>query len=238
MSYNLFGWNAFRKNEWRSKNILKKIRDADPAVLGAQEVERGGGCCHDYVAGKLKMNGRYAYAGGNIFYRPTVVKKRASGNKWVDKSKGRSIGWAKFSVIKTGKEFLFFNTHWHNHGGDHYWFTNAQTCAKEISRVRSRYGDLPAVLVGDFNVWTHGGSGAKAIRYLFGKTVDRKTSPVKFENAIPNSGQTSYGHVVDYIMVSRGQWTVVSSRNDMDGCGEHASASDHGALTATLDFKR
>jgi len=42
MSYNLFGWNAFNQNKWKSKVILEKVKNFKPAVLGAQEVETGG----------------------------------------------------------------------------------------------------------------------------------------------------------------------------------------------------
>merc|ERR1719330_2328323 len=49
MSYNLFGWNAFNVHRARSVNVLGKIRAWSPTILGAQEVEMGGGQRYDEV---------------------------------------------------------------------------------------------------------------------------------------------------------------------------------------------
>merc|ERR1712032_883585 len=42
MSYNLMGWSSFNAARWRGKNVIRKIADWGPAILGAQEVEKGG----------------------------------------------------------------------------------------------------------------------------------------------------------------------------------------------------
>merc|ERR1712048_935903 len=75
MSYNLFGWNAFNQHKWKKDIILKKVENFQPAVLGAQEVETGGGKGGSYVSEKVtSAAGLSGGAGLNQFFDPKVVE--------------------------------------------------------------------------------------------------------------------------------------------------------------------
>ena len=39
MSYNLYGWNALKKNSWKAANVYSAIRVLKPDILGAQEID-------------------------------------------------------------------------------------------------------------------------------------------------------------------------------------------------------
>ena len=39
MSYNLYGWNALKKNSWKAANVYSAIRAVKPDILGAQEID-------------------------------------------------------------------------------------------------------------------------------------------------------------------------------------------------------
>merc|ERR1712003_448132 len=99
--------NAFNRNKWKYPNILGKIKNFYPAVLGAQEVETGGGNGGGYVSGKIESTGLRGGAGLNQFYDATVVEV-------VDKEfiiplvRGYWMSMTKFRHKATGIEFLFF----------------------------------------------------------------------------------------------------------------------------------
>ena len=39
MSYNLYGWNALKKNSWKADNVYSAIKNVRPDILGAQEID-------------------------------------------------------------------------------------------------------------------------------------------------------------------------------------------------------
>jgi len=228
MSYNMYGWNAFNQNKWKYPNILEKIKNFYPAVLGAQEVETGGGNGGDYVSEKIQSTGLIAGAGLNQFYDATVVEV-------VDKEfiiplvRGYWMSMTKFKHKATGIEFLFFNSHWkHGHGGE-----QKNIIADKIQEERQKHDPpLPTILVGDTNQFCMAAE-MEAIKYLKGEEGD---SPVTFTDAIAQDKGSSYdgGCRIDFILASKGDWSRVDSSIDRDGMGVNGEASDHAALMAEL----
>eukprot|EP00929_Paragymnodinium_shiwhaense_P107894 TRINITY_DN74237_c0_g1_i1.p1 TRINITY_DN74237_c0_g1~~TRINITY_DN74237_c0_g1_i1.p1 ORF type:complete len:666 (+),score=146.34 TRINITY_DN74237_c0_g1_i1:99-2096(+) len=230
MSYNLFGWNAFGTNRWKGDNIVDKIREYSPDVIGCQEVETGGGNGYDSVAEKIKDRGTYTDAAGSlIFYRAATVKHEATG--WLDLGKGRGLGWAVLD--KQGMRFLFFNTHWcHDCGTEYLFRDSAVKVAEEIRRARAKHSTLPAIFVGDLNV-LNDCENAKAIRYLKGESVDGKYPPVHLVDAHEGQGGTLGKCKIDYVFSSLNEWQVKSAIIDRDH-REGGIGSDHDALYAEL----
>jgi len=229
MSYNLFGWNAFNVNKWKSGKVLGKIQDWSPAVLGAQEVEKGG-CCYEEVAAKVTDATALQHVGGSQFFNSNVLEKLETS--WVNLVKGYWMSMTRFRHIKTGVEILFFNSHW-KHG---YGMEQAEIVANAINEKRNKYGNPPTVLVGDTNQFCKGYE-QDAIKYLKG---DMGAAPVIFRDVHEHDYGKSFSDSnnpdcrVDFMLASAGQWALVDSFIDREGMGASGSASDHAPLMGEL----
>lgn len=235
MSYNLFGWNAFNTNSWRAENVLQKIKDWDPDVLGAQEVETGGGQGYDEVKNKITGTTGLEHIGGSQFFKSSALEKHET--KDFSLTGGYWMSMTRFKHKKSGSYFLFFNSHW-QHG---YGMEQAEIVANAIHAQRETYDSEPAVLVGDTNQFCDG-YDSKAWRYLQGEVISGKSSPVIFEDALANDKEKSFSDSnnpdcrVDLVFVTTGDWTVSQSKIDREGLGAEGTASDHAPLMVKLAF--
>jgi len=229
MSYNLMGWNAFNQNKWRSDNVLAKIKDWEPAVLGAQEVEKGG---YGYEEVSETVTGATAleHVGGSQFYNADELEKHESS--WVNLVKGYWMSMTRFTHKKSGVDFLFFDSHW-KHG---YGMEQAEIIANAISEERKKYGNPPTVLVGDTNQFCKA-YDTSAIKYLKGETG---SSPVTFQDVHSDDYGKSFSDNnnpdcrVDFMLASTRQWALVRSFIDREGMGANGKASDHAPLMGEL----
>merc|ERR1712048_1383138 len=148
MSYNLFGWNAFNQNKWKRDNIIDKIKGWGPAVLGAQEVETGGGNGGEYVSVKVTSGtGLSAGVGLNQFFDTKIVE--ALDHEFIiPLVRGYWMSMTRFRHKASKIEFLFFNSHWkHGYGGE-----QKKIIANAIHEERQKYDTPPpTILVGDTN---------------------------------------------------------------------------------------
>jgi len=229
MSYNLFGWNAFNQHKWKRENIIGKIKGWGPAVLGAQEVETGGGNGGSYVSGKVTSGaGLSGGVGLSQFYDASVVEPL--GHEFIiPLVRGYWMSMTRFRHKASSVEFLFFNSHWkHGYGSDQKWIV-----ANAIHEERQKYSSPPpTILVGDTNQFCMAAE-MEALRFLKGEEGD---SPVTFTDAHAHDKGSSYdgGCRIDFILASKDQWLRVDSFIDRHGMGTHSSASDHAALMAEL----
>jgi len=229
MSYNLFGWNAFNQNKWKSVNVLQKIKDWNPAVLGAQEVEKGG-CCYDEVAAAVTDATNLQHVGGSQFFNSNVLEKLETS--WVDLVRGYWMSMTRFKHKNTGVDILFFNSHW-KHG---YGMEQAEIVANAINEKRNKYGNPPTILVGDTNQFCKGYE-KDAIKYLKG---EKGAAPVTFQDVHANDYGKSFKDKnnpdcrVDFMLASVGQWALVDSKIDREGMGASGTASDHAPLMGEL----
>lgn len=230
MSYNLFGWNAFNVHKERSVRILGKIRAWSPAVLGAQEVEKGGGRKYDEVKEEVMQGTGLSHAGGSQFFDSEVVERIHSS--WTDLVGGYWMSMSMYRIKSTNAHFLFFNSHW-KHG---YGLQQAEMVANAIQAAHARYGRYPTLLVGDTNQFCLGFTGS-AWKYLKGEVG---SSPVVFEDVLQHDQGKSFSdgnnpHCrIDFVLATRGDWLVRQSDIDRDGMGAGGTASDHAPLMAEL----
>lgn len=229
MSYNLMGWNAFNQNKWRGDNVLAKIKDWEPAVLGAQEVEKGG-YGYDEVSDTVTVATALEHVGGSQFYNADVIEKHESS--WVNLVKGYWMSMTRFTHKKSGVQFLFFDSHW-KHG---YGMEQAEIIANAISEKRKKHGNPPTVLVGDTNQFCKAYE-TSAIKYLKGESG---SSPVTFQDVHSDDYGKSFSDNnnpdcrVDFMLASTGQWALVRSFIDREGMGANGKASDHAPLMGEL----
>jgi len=230
MSYNLMGWNSFNKNQWRGNNVLAaKVRNWNPSVLGAQEVEKGGFGYDDVVASVTKETD-LRHIGGSQFFNPQAME--AQDTAWVRLIGGYWMSMTKFVHKKSSKAILFFDSHWkHNHGME-----QAEIIATEIYKQRSFHGNPPTLLVGDTNQFCQAHERS-AIKYLTGQLG---SSPVVFDDVhSQDRGKSFSDHNnpdcrVDFVLATKGQWEIVRSFIDRSGMGFDGTASDHAPLMAEL----
>jgi len=231
MDYNLYGWNAFNVNKWRSEVILEKIKTWGPAVLGAQEVEMGGSSGYSQVRDAVVEGTGLAEAGGSQFFKDSYLEKLAFED-YIGLVGGYWMSFAKYRVKSTGVTFLFFNSHWkHGHGK-----AQARIVAKKIVELRKEHGALPTILVGDTNQFCRAYE-LDGIKYLKGETGN---SPIVFVDAVDHDKGKSFSDNnnpncrVDFILASKGDWSLVQSFIDREGMGSWGSASDHAPIMAEL----
>ena len=78
MSYNLYGWNALRKNAWKAKNVYNAITQINPDLLGAQECEGLEKEVAEAIGSEYAIAGS-ATAGHSIIYKTTVFNFEGHG---------------------------------------------------------------------------------------------------------------------------------------------------------------
>merc|ERR1712176_772880 len=233
MSYNLMGWAGCNSRPDRGANMFEKIYNWDPAVLGAQEVETGGGRGWDACASKISAGANITAGGGSQFFNPDAVEKHENMEREILQGRGYWISMTRYQHKRTQSYFLFFNSHW-KHG---YGHEQAHEIAKFIGEQRLKYNTEPAILAGDTNQFCRA-YDLYAYRYLTGQ---EGSSPVIFEDVHPNDRGRSFGDGgdcrVDFILASTGQWSVNSAEIDREGMGQSGWASDHAALKADLSIE-
>jgi endonuclease/exonuclease/phosphatase family metal-dependent hydrolase len=226
MSYNVMGWSACGRRRRRNlpsrgKVITEKIRAWDPAVLGAQEVETGGGSgskdCEDALVANTDLN--------SGLYKEEVLENL--GSSWTNLKGGYWMAGARYKHKKSGAEFLFFNSHW-KHG---YGLEQAKIAAAAIDEERKKYSSLPTLFMGDTNQFCKGYE-SDAYKYLTGQLG---SSPVKFVDVHAGDWGGSFGNGdcrIDFMFASADQWSLVDASIDREGMND--VASDHAALRAEL----
>merc|ERR1719356_517114 len=137
------GWSACGRRRRRNLPprgivITGKIKDYDPAVLAAQEVETGGGQGGDDCEAALVANTEL----DSGLYKKSVLEK--SGGSWTKLKGGYWMAGARYKHKKSGAEFLLFNSHW-KHG---FGKEQAQIAANKIDAERKKYGSIPTLLMG------------------------------------------------------------------------------------------
>eukprot|EP00401_Gymnodinium_catenatum_P027656 CAMPEP_0117621604 /NCGR_PEP_ID=MMETSP0784-20121206/87718_1 /TAXON_ID=39447 /ORGANISM="" /LENGTH=455 /DNA_ID=CAMNT_0005425531 /DNA_START=61 /DNA_END=1424 /DNA_ORIENTATION=- len=220
MAYNLMGWNACRcsgtRLPWRGQNIAAKISEWGPAVLGAQEVETGGGSGYKACASCMSANVNLEDAGGSQFFDTDAVE--TTGGAWTNLVGGYWMSMTKYKHRKSGAYFLHFNSHW-KHG---YGMEQAKIVASAIHAERQKHGSPPTLLVGDTNQFCRA-YDRSAYRYLTGQITDNGVpSPVTFVDVHDDDRGRSFGSDdcrVDFILASLGQWEFVQASIDRDGMG-------------------
>jgi endonuclease/exonuclease/phosphatase family metal-dependent hydrolase len=156
------------ENNWDARRELffETIARFRPTLIGFQEVRENQ---HDEIVARMpefafsgvarddgKRRGEWALIGVRKD-RFTIVKHgdfwlseepTVPGSKSWDAALTRLCSWARLRDRQTGRELLFANTHF-----DHKGVLARQHASRVISAELPKIaGDLPAILVGDFNV--------------------------------------------------------------------------------------
>ncbi|CAE7649994.1 unnamed protein product [Symbiodinium pilosum] len=214
VSYNIYWWNAFDQNPWKSEQIIANINNKlVPDAIGLQECDSPSRI-QDSTG--LARASRFAGAQG-VMMDPARLRAvpgtsgsedlRATG-KWGP----RHVTYVQLADRDTGRTFWIFNTHWCVASG------NGRTCnegvrytgAKNMLNViREKAGDSPVVVTGDFNANMN------------------ERGPQHF---LQNGFKLAIVEWVDAIFYSERHWNLVAQ-----GKGDRAQ-SDHRPVYAELEL--
>lgn len=236
-------------NQWdsRKQKVIDLLKKYDPDLLGVQEALhnqlqdiQSGLTGYEFVgAGRDdgKQKGEYSA----IFYKKDrfdVLEQNTfwlsetpdvPGSKNWDAAITRVASWAKLKDKKTGREFLFVNTHFDHIGKE----ARAQSAVLLKSKVEALAGKLPAIVTGDFNCTR------SETPY---QTMISNSGLVLVDPVPANQPSTCCGfsvdqpspRAIDYIFHTAG-WTSGQYISIRDNDGTYFP-SDHLPVMVTLDF--
>eukprot|EP00435_Cladocopium_sp_Y103_P038544 s138_g10.t1 len=155
VSYNLYWWNAFDQNSWKSDGIIANIKDnLKPDTIGLQECDSPSEIKRR--TGFLSKASKFEGAQG-VMVRQGRFRTSDKGSRDLEatgKWGPRYVTWVKLTDQSTGKSFWHFNTHWCVHSD------SKNTCNEDVRyrgarnmvrAIRDVAGDSPVVITGDFN---------------------------------------------------------------------------------------
>jgi len=168
MTYNIrFNNPDDSVNAWpnRSSKVIGMIREQKPAIFGLQEVlvaevteiEKAFPAYKRVGVGR--DDGKEMGEFSPVFYDTTLFHALVTGTFWLsqtpsaagsrgwDAACNRVVSWVRLVEISSGKELVYFNTHF-DHMGEVARRNSAYLLA---SAVDSLAGKRPAIITGDFN---------------------------------------------------------------------------------------
>ena len=243
--------------EFRRETLLDVVKENDPMLLGLQEalpvqMKYLKENLTDYKCiGVGRDDGKEKGEVMAIFYKTDMVELLDSGTFWLSQtpdvpSKGwdaacfRTVTWGKFKCKKTGKEFVYANTHL-----DHVGTIARKLGAKLIlSRMFDvTKGELPFFVSGDFNVndqheaYQSITEGVDNIPGLRDSNKIAKERDAAQEYTFHNWGKITAenGQIIDFIFVNDKVDVLKFKINPV----KHSNgryASDHVSIVATLSI--
>jgi endonuclease/exonuclease/phosphatase family metal-dependent hydrolase len=172
MSYNVrFPNPADGDNRWEARRelFLASIRDADPDLIGTQELFKLQGdaiveSLPDYAWFGISRRGNSEDEHMGVFYKKDRLRVIRQSQFWLSEtpdqpgsvswnmSLPRMVTWAEFD--RDGQRFFFFNTHFAHRREDEE--ARLKSAKLIVDRLRAIAGDAPTIVTGDFNAAADG----------------------------------------------------------------------------------
>ena len=250
MSYNIrTGTAKDGTNSWnfRYPATAMMLEDVRPDVFGVQEA------LHDQVMFIDEMCEDYDYVGGGrddgkkkgeytaIFWNKKTMKKVKWGMFWLSEtpekpSMGwdakciRTATWALMKHKKSGKEFLFVNTHLDHKGTE----ARKKGLALIMSKIEQlNTSSLPVVLTGDFNA----NPESPVFEVLDGRMENTRNIAAKTDGTTTFNGwgKEKGVKIIDHIYVS-GFSSCPEYRTVTEKYNDRKFISDHYPIVSRLIF--
>lgn len=253
MSFNIrFGTAKDGDNAWPNRRdlVVETVRRRDPDLLGLQEsvdfqVEEMSTRLPGYAVYSVPRTPGPGSESCAVFYRKDRFEKAAEGTFWLsetpdtaaskswDSSLPRIVSWVRLRDAKTGREFVFANTHF-DHLGTIARLESAGLARKRLAELAD---GAPVVLTGDFNC----GESSEPYRRLVGTDGAWLDTLRVHAPAIDPAGEatfTGFGlhpgkERIDWILCTPA-WEVLDAGIDRHRGTEGRHPSDHEPVFATL----
>ena len=254
MSFNVFVSYA---DDARKQRVIDTILENTPSVFGVQEasvdwmntLKKGLGDVYTAVGEGRDggNNGEYSA----VFYRTDKFTLIESGTKWLSKTPdvtASKLPNANFPRIMTyavlgrkndGVRFIYVNTHLDHNGNNSVEVAEQvrqgqiEVLLAQIEELRTKFGNLPTVVTGDFNVTPE----ATAYTTMIGAGFLDSSHVAKEGEIKPtyNDRNDSYeGAIIDYIFVSPELVSAVDTYTVCPAKRDGQWISDHNAIIATI----
>jgi len=243
-------------NDWTNRKDLyaKTVRDFDPDLLGTQEVladqfDALAELFPEYTAvGVARDDGKRDGEWSAIYYRKSRFEPLDLGNFWLsetpddvgsrswDAACTRICTWARLRDRKSGKEFLYANTHFDHKGG----VARLESAKLIRKRLPALAKGAPVILMGDFNcieddepyraLTAPDGNGVSLVdsyRTVHSKRAPDEASFHAFKGRIEGSR-------IDWILHSK-DFKATAAEIVRPSNGRYPS--DHYPVTAILEFE-
>lgn len=253
MSFNIrFGTAKDGDNAWPNRRdlVVETVRLRDPDLLGLQESV-------DFQVGEMstRLPGYAVYSVARtpgpgsescaIFYRKDRFEKSAEGTFWLseapdtvaskswDSSLPRIVSWVRLRDARTGRAFLFANTHF-DHLGPIARLESAGLARKRLAELAD---GVPVVFTGDFNC----GENSEPYRRLVGTDGAWLDTLRVHAPAVDPAGETTFTGFglqpgkdrIDWILCTPA-WEVLDAGIDRHRGTDGRHPSDHEPVFATL----
>lgn len=255
MSFNIrYDNSGDGNNQWKYRRdyAANLVKFYSPDIFGAQEV------LHNQLTDLTDRLPEYAYIGvgredgktkgeyAPVFYKKDRLKLIDSGNFWLaedmnavgkkgwDAACERVATWGIFEDVKTGKRFLFLNTHL-DHMGEVARHEGALLVLKQVDKLAA---GMPAIVTGDFNASAY----EEPIQVLLNGADNRHLTDSRDVAALrygPEGSWHDFGKVplermnlIDYIFI-KGNMKVMRHGVLSEAKGK-LFPSDHYPVLATL----
>lgn len=238
-------------NAWpnRKENVKDLIRFHEFDLFGTQEALRHQltdiAELKDYAFfGAGRDDGKEAGEHSAIFYRKDRFKILQSGNFWLSETpdkpgKGwdatccnRICSWAKFSDLKTKKEFFFFSVHFDHQGVE----ARRESGKLMVTKIKEIAKNSPVIMVGDLNS-TPETEQVKTIQTLLNDSHNVTATPPYGPEGTFNAFKfdAPMDKRIDYIFVSK-QFDVLKY-GVLTDAKEQRYPSDHQPVVAKVVLK-
>lgn len=260
MTFNILG--SSESPDTRYPYIIKSILTYNPGIVSFQECNDN---CYSKIISKLDgyKSAHNTHSGTStkvytpIIYRTDLYNLVESGQEWLDqrytKTNTKSIGWAVFEEISTGKKFAVVNMHgalWVDtyklpEGKTHaqmksealLWrVDNIRQMNDRMKAILEKYPDIPCLWTGDFNFTKDSDAYKAAINYgmkdaEFSATESHDTG-TKTTHAVGVAPAT--GNSIDHVF---GNDKVTFRVHKICNTGDDLKGSDHCPVFADVKFE-
>ncbi len=251
MSYNIrLDTDSDGENAWPKRRdfLVSQVRYHAPDLMGTQEVlprqlDWLKTQLTDYTALGVGREGGNQGEYSALFYRSDRLELQDGGTFWLStKPEEISVGWdaalprictyGRFRDLRTGADFLAFNTHF-DHVGELARRESARLLLRKIDSLNT--GKLPVVLTGDLNLTPD----TEPIALFTESLIDAYTAaPIRLGPEGTFTG-FNYGEPadrrIDYILVSPG--VRVDKFATLTDAVNRRYPSDHFAVVASLHLR-
>lgn len=176
-------------------------------------------------------------------------------NQTISKTKiyTKSLSWAVLKNKASGQLVLAMNTHFAVHTDSYTNYTskdavrdrakNAEQTLAKMSQVFAKFGNLPTVFTGDFNM-RQDEQGYRILSEQFSDSIHLAPDSILYEYSMTNKSDTitntnflrSANAPIDHIFVNNGAFTV-NSYNVLNDCKLQMIASDHCAIISKMTLE-